>query len=282
MSLFISMTDQKRCILILSVSSDIGRELALRYLRDGCTVVGTYRSAKYVEELRSRENMHLFECDIDDAVSVDHFAKNLESSGLRWNTFISSVSTQLPLGRFFRCNFDEWTKGFGTNCLNQLGFLHRIYAFRTQPMAHVMFFAGPGTNNAARNYSSVCLAKIALIKMCELLDDENEDLNVFIVGPGWVRTKTHEDTLKNPALTEDGFVKTKQFMDSGLQGTPMEEIYRHTEWLVAQGRDVAGGRNSSTVHDAWGSEELAKEMRNDRNMYKLRRHRNDWKERGAK
>ncbi len=51
--------------------------------------------------------------------------------------------------------------------------------------------AGGGTNNPFTNYSAYCVAKIALIKMTELLDDEEKKLNIFIIGPGFVRTRIH-------------------------------------------------------------------------------------------
>ena len=49
--------------------------------------------------------------------------------------------------------------------------------------------AGGGTNNPFTNYSAYCVSKIALIKMCELIDDEYKNLNVFIIGPGLLKPK---------------------------------------------------------------------------------------------
>ena len=272
------MQQNRRCIVIIGVSSDIGRELALRYHRDGCMVVGTYRNPDGVADLRDKEHIHLFPCDIDNIDSVEEFAQEFEHLEVCWNTFISCPATQLPLGKFFECDFREWSDSIHTNCINQLGVLHRLHKKRESPLANVVLFAGPGTNNPARYYSAVCVSKIALIKMCELLDDENEDLNVLIVGPGWVRTKTHYQTLAYPELTGQNYFRTKAFIESGDSGTPMEEIYQHIEWLVAQDKPVASGRNFSTVHDFWGTEELAQELLKDSNMYKLRRYRNDWKD----
>ena len=267
-----------RCVVIISVSSDIGRELALLYHRDGCMVVGTYRNPAGVAELQGKQNIYLFPCDIDNVDSVEQFAQEFERLEVCWDTFISCPATQLPLGKFFECDFGEWANSIHTNFISHLGVLHRLYERRKSPLANTVLFAGPGTNNPARYYSAVCVSKIALIKMCELLDDENEDLNVFIVGPGWVRTKTHYDTLAHPELTREHYFKTKAFMDSGNPGTPMEEIYQHIEWLISQGKPVASGRNFSTVHDVWGEEELAQELLKNPDMYKLRRYRNEWKD----
>jgi NAD(P)-dependent dehydrogenase (short-subunit alcohol dehydrogenase family) len=143
-------------------------------------------------------------------------------------------------------------------------------------MSHVVFFAGGGTNNPFPSYSAYCVGKIALIKMCELLDDENPDLNVFILGTGWVRTKIHEQTLEAGALAGANLQKTRSFMDQGIQGTSHADIAAMIRWGIEQGRPVAGGRNFSVVHDAWNRDGpgLAAALSSDADKFKLRRHGN--------
>ena len=50
--------------------------------------------------------------------------------------------------------------------------------------------------------------------MCELLDDENKDLNVFIVGPGWVKTKIHNQVLDNPQGAGGSYQKVQDFLNN--------------------------------------------------------------------
>jgi hypothetical protein len=107
--------------------------------------------------------------------------------------------------------------------------------------------------------------------MCELLDDECPDLNAFIIGPGYVRTKIHDETLRAAEAAGPGYEKTVRFLTS--EGTPMTDIHECIEWCVSQGRDVVGGRNISVVHDPWrgGGADLAAALRADPHRYKLRR-----------
>ena len=148
---------------------------------------------------------------------------------------------------------------------------------KSQPMSY--FSGGPGTNNAVTNFSALTLSKTMLLKSCELLHAENEDINAFIVGPGWTRTKTHDAILSDPHVSEEKRQGTLDFLSSN-SGTSMDDIYDCIRWLSEAGRAVAGGRNFSVVHDHWGSDELAQELSNDFDMYKLRRYRNDWKDKG--
>ena len=137
--------------------------------------------------------------------------------------------------------------------------------------SNVIFLAGAGTNNPFTNYSAYCVSKIALIKMCELIDDENKNLNCFIIGPGFTKTKTHYETIRAGKKAGKNFLRVKKFMLKE-NGTSMKDIFNCILWGIKQGRNVVGGRNLSVVHDDWGSNLLKKKLLKDPNMYKLRRH----------
>ena len=79
------------------------------------------------------------------------------------------------------------------------------------------------------------------------------------------------------AQAESNFERVKKFMDSNDKGTSFEDIYRCLQWAASMGREVAGGRNFSVVHDKWGTERLESELKRDNDMYKLRRYQNNWK-----
>lgn len=269
-----------RTVIIVSITSDIGTALAKHYAAAGCTVFGTYRSDSSLSELKNLPNTHLFQCDLSNKAEIYRFAKSIEGSGKQWDTFICCAGTENPIGPFFECSFDEWSSSIHVNAIEQLRILHALYAYRKpDSMSHAVYFAGGGTNNAVNCYSAYTASKIMLIKMCELLDSENPDMNVFIVGPGWVQTKIHRQTVDAGAKAGDNFEKVKNFL-AGKTGTSMDDIFNCIEWLIKKEKNVSGGRNFSAVHDAWkqtGQEQLAKELLNDKNMYKLRRNRNEWR-----
>jgi hypothetical protein len=103
-------------------------------------------------------------------------------------------------------------------------------------------------------------------------------MNVFIAGPGWTRTKTHDFILNDKDVSAEKFRLTKNFLEH-KKGTDLEDIYQCIRWLSAQGKDVAGGRNFSVVNDEWRGPhnvELARALRADTSMFKLRRFKNDY------
>ncbi|MFC1496423.1 SDR family oxidoreductase [Candidatus Margulisiibacteriota bacterium] len=271
------MSGKKETVFISSISSDIGIALAQRYSQDDYIICGSYRSKKLLSELGNLPACHLFFCDLKDKQSIDHMIGEFSQLKLEWETFISCASYPPPLNGFFESDFEKWSDSVHINAIEQCRVLHQLYPYRQKKKeSNVVFFAGPGTNCAVKNFSALTVSKLLLIKMCELLNAEKEDLNPFIVGPGWTRTKTHQLIISDPNVSPEKKKETENFLKSN-QGTSFDDIYRTVRWLSQKGRKVAGGRNFSVVHDLWGKEELADELLKDPNMYKLRRQRNDWR-----
>lgn len=271
-------------VVILAASADIGRELARMYADAGAQVVGTYRSREGVAELDGHANVHLLPCDVGSRESIDAMLEAYGALGLQpWDLFISAVGTMEPIGPWASLDFDAWEQSVTVNSLAQLRVLHGLYRYRRPGLAHAAFFAGGGTNNPFTNYSAYCVSKIMLIKMCELLDDEVPDLNAFIIGPGFLPTKIHSQTFANPEGAGRNVDKTKQFFEAPGQVATYADLYDCVNWCVEGGRDVAGGRNFSAVHDPWkdSGDALASELRRDRNRYKLRRAGNTGAAQGA-
>jgi hypothetical protein len=105
-----------------------------------------------------------------------------------------------------------------------------------------------------------------------LLDDENAGGNFFIVGPGFMNTRIHAETLRAGDAAGAGLEKTRAFLES--EGTSHDELFACVQWCMTQGRSVAGGRNFSAVHDPWraGGAMLAEILEGDPNAHRLRRH----------
>lgn len=272
------MTDEaQRVVFLSSITSDIGIALAKRYAAEGNVVVGTYRSEKLLPQLSEIPSQRLLRCDFSDRQSIEDSISAFRRLGLRWETLIFLAAMPQPLSAFFESDFDVWSQAIHVNAIEQMRVLHSMYPLRAAGNpCNVVFFSGPGTNKAVKNFSAAAASKHLLLKMCELLDEENPDLNVFIVGPGWTRTKTHYEILSDPRVSHEKKRETEAFLES-QQGTSMDDIYRGIEWMCSEGRAVAGGRNFSIVHDPWGTEELARELVKDPDMYKMRRSRNGWR-----
>lgn len=261
--------------VVISASSDIGAALCEEWRGKGWNVFGTYRTpAPLVTKLK--EQCQLFPCDLMDKESLQAAAKKIGESCL-WDVLVFGPGHLEPIGDFQNVDFDAWEKGIQINLLRQLRLLHLLLPFRNRhsllPEPTVLFFAGGGVNNAVPYYSSYTLSKIALTKMCEFLDAEIPDTRFVILGPGCVKTKIHEPTLR--LKTGAHYQKTLLRLQNN-DCTPMQQVIDSCTYLVTTPCRAVRGRNFSTAFDKWGSADLEAALENDGDMYKLRRHANTW------
>lgn len=265
-----------KTVFILSITSDIGSYLANRFLEEGHRVIGTYRTDP--KGLPGDKSLTLIHCDLDRSEAIGELAQEVQKRGVNWDVFISAVGVLNPIKPFFDCDFNAWNHSTQLNSSSQLHALHALHPFRSpKQLCHVIFFAGGGSNGPFPRYSAYCAGKILLTKMCELLANENPDLNVFISGTGWVRTKIHQATLDAKSDAGKNYHTTKTFLDDKDEGTPLERIYQHIIWGINVGPQTTSGRNFSIVHDNWESQDdpLSRLLGKDQELFKLRRYGNN-------
>lgn len=258
--------------VILSISSDIGDAIAKRWRSQGLDVYGTTRA------INESSDSRLVHCDLASSRSVDDAADAIaDLLPGPWDTLVLAAGTQLPIGKFSEIDIDEWQTSLDVNFVSQFRFLKRLLPLAAK-RARVVFFAGGGTNGSVDFYSAYTISKIASIKMCELLASEEPELGFSILGPGWVRTKIHQETLKaGPIKARANFDRT-QAMLLGDDMVEMDHVVDWVDWIIDQPLHRVSGRNFSAVHDPRNSVELIQSLDSDSNLFKLRRYGNeiDW------
>lgn len=273
------MIKEDSSVIIISASSDIGNAMSRRWLARGWNVFGTYRTrSQAVDELHSH-GAKLVYCDLLNPATIRDACSNLRTLCPEWDVVVMCPGTQDPVGAFIEYNFDEWEASVRVNFTSQMHIIHELLSSRRVNSALgpcVLLFTGGGTNNAPVNYSAYIVSKIALIKMCELLDAEISDTRFVIVGPGWVKTKIHDSTLRAGARAGANYQRTIKKLASD-ECTPMDRVLDCCDWAIDAPRELISGRNFSVVFDMWGTEELAKMLAENPNMYKLRRYGNEWR-----
>jgi NAD(P)-dependent dehydrogenase (short-subunit alcohol dehydrogenase family) len=278
------MNEKPVTAIIVSVSSDIGTAMARRWVLCNRQICGTYRTWTPAMASLSEAGVSLVPCDLARDESVTRACREILSRCPSWDLLVLCPGTLDPVGPFERVDFDGWASSIQVNFTNQLRFVRELLPQRNRENELgpcVLFFAGGGTNSATVNYSAYTASKIALIKMCELLDAEIKDTRFTILGPGWVNTKIHESTLKAGDNAGDNL---KQTADRYARHafTPMQEVLDCCDWLIQSPRELIGGRNFSVAFDAWGTDALREKLVAEPDMYKLRRHGNQFLLQGGK
>ena len=266
--------NSSRKAVIISASSDIGVALCKSWRSLGWSVLGTFRTrSPAVEELERVHKIPLFHCDLLDPHSLQAALSALEQE--TWDILVFAPGWMEPIGHFDEVDFSDWEKGVSVNFLKPLQILHRLLPKRGQHRPTVLFFAGGGINSAVARYSSYTISKIALTKMCELLDAEIPDTRFVIVGPGWVNTKIHEATLRAKEAAGPNFQRTVERIQKE-EWIPMEKVVACCTYLVTSPCEAISGRNFSTAFDQWGTRDLEEALVQNQEMYKLRRQGNEW------
>ncbi len=260
----------KKKIFILSISSDIGYELAIDWINKGHNVYGTFKNFSDKCKILKNKGAEIYKLDLKKNENVTNFFKRKKP---KWDWLIIATGNQDPIGNFLDVNDMEWINSIEINFTNQFLFLKKILPYRTKKNSRVLFFAGGGTNNATINYSAYTISKIASIKMCELLATEIKDVIFTILGPGWVKTKIHKSTLLNKKGSEKNYKKTIQMLNSD-KCYPMEKVIKVCNWILNQKKELVNGRNFSAVHDPWENKKIYRILKN-KNNFKLRRFGNE-------
>ena len=274
------MNQENLTAIVISASSDIGTAICHRWLNKGFNVCGTYRTlSQSVDQLQAK-GVKLVRCDLSDIQSVRDACATLRRNCPKWDILVLASGMLEPVGPFIDCDIDDWSNSICVNFTNQIYIVHELLPVRNSDKhlgPCVLFFAGGGTNKAVLNHSAYTVSKIALIKICELLDAEISDTRFVILGPGWVKTKIHQSTLDaGTSLAGSNYERTKHILLND-ECTPMENVLDCCDWLASSPREVVGGRNFSVVYDLWGTEELTTILTENPDMYKLRRYGNNWK-----
>ncbi len=259
--------------IIVSGSSGIGAALARHWLDQGWQVHATYRTPSPEVDALAARGVQWVECDLQSPTSIASTVQELARVAMEWDALVLAPGTTEPIGLFHTMDFRAWADSLDVNFTQQLRLVHALLPTRglSAPQGPlVLFFAGGGTNNATSRYSAYTVSKIALIKMCELLHAELEDTRFTILGPGWVDTKIHQETLRAGSAAGANLERTRRTLESG-QFTPMQQVLDCCDWVWRTPRQAVGGRNFSVAHDPWGQEPLERALTLEPDLYTLRR-----------
>ena len=260
---------------ILSISSDIGTAIAIDWLNGNEIVAGTYRTWSDNCELLRKKGAHLIQCDLSDDLSMTNAVNECNKLD-SWEVLLLAPGDQNPIGLFNVINFCEWRQSIEINFLKPVEFMHRVLHLRqdsSQGLPSVLMFAGGGTNSATSHYSAYTVAKIASIKLIELLDYEIPDCKFSIIGPGWVESKIHDATIKAGLRAGKNYEKTLSMRRDNLM-SPIENVIEACNWVINKPKTVTGGRNFSAVFDTLSSNELESMLIRNIDFFKLRRYGN--------
>lgn len=147
-----------------------------------------------------------------------------------WNLLVVCIGTLEPIGEFLGCDQDAWWDGVESNGLVPLRIFRSLYPFR-MPGASCCVFGGPNLLKPSPTYSAYRVGKVVLSEMVPILNEET-DVHTFMINPGVVNTKIHQQTLRAGNRAAN-YERVKGIVEGREPTTSHDEIYACLKWCMA-------------------------------------------------
>jgi NADP-dependent 3-hydroxy acid dehydrogenase YdfG len=189
------MSAGSKIVLITGASSGIGEATARRLAADGHHVVlGARRVerlsllAKEIGDLASYQ-----ELDVTSLDSVRAFVDNAHERHGRIDVFVNNAGV-MPLSTLESLRVDEWNRMIDVNLR---GTLHGIAAvlplMRARRSGHFVNVASTSAHRVDPTAAVYCATKFAVRALSEGLRQENPDVRVTVVSPGFTSTELTDE-----------------------------------------------------------------------------------------
>jgi len=170
-------------------------------------------------------------------------------------------STTEPSASSSRSIFDEWERSIVVNFTAQLRVLHTLWPLRRPDRSSMScFLAVAAPTGRSGTIRHTCVSKIALIKMCELIDDEASDATRSSSAQvtrvlGFTKKPCEPGRLRRVV----NMIKVVHILGNRALLSTISTTYAR---CMLKGARLLAAENFSTVHDRWrdGGRRCASEL----------------------
>ncbi len=178
-------------ILAVGARTGIGEYLANKLQAQGHDVLRISRSASGADSLAS---------DVSSFLNMKFCLSGLSLIRPSWkyaDAMIFTAGTQGPIGRASNVNVDEWDK---TVDVNLKGFFHAFRAFyellrNSSHGGKIIAISGGGSTSSRPRFSAYAAAKCGLVRLVEVLADEEPGMQINAIAPGAIFTQMTREVL---------------------------------------------------------------------------------------
>jgi NAD(P)-dependent dehydrogenase (short-subunit alcohol dehydrogenase family) len=242
-------------IVVTGSSTGIGRALVLRLIGEGHSIWGIARSDQSEMEAAQAGSFRSIRCDVADWPNM---AKAAEAVGKVWprlDALVCCAGSQGEVGPAVRANPERWSATVRANLdgtFNSVRAFHGLLS-RAPRRAKIICFSGGGATKARANFSAYGAAKTAIVRLVEMIAEEERDapLDINAVAPGAIATRLTDEVI---ALGPD--IAGQAEFESALKqkaggGASLEKALDLVEWLLSPKSDGISGKLLSAPWDPW-------------------------------
>ena len=222
-----------KTILITGASKGIGLALALQFLKNNCTVIGTSRTGE-IESI-THTNFTSLKLDLSNEESIVDFEKELKNKNIKVDYLINNAGIGPDLDTI-EPELQSFKQTFDVNVTGTVFFTELIYKHINIGGKIINISSKMGSIKLCERVDSIAyrMSKTALNMYTKILTNRLVDkLTVATVHPGWVRTTIAKDNIKNGRLSaEESASKIFNFVTSDFENGVFWDVEagRKTEW----------------------------------------------------
>ncbi len=265
-------------VLITGGSLGIGKTIAEFCAQAGAEVCITARTEKDLKaELEVLKKIspldHQFRVlDVGNRQQVEAAAKWVKEKWGALDGLVNNAGVYGPIGPIQDIDLGEFEKTVQINFLGTVYMCHYFVPLLKEKKGKIVNYSGGGAAGTFANYSAYATTKTAVVRLTENLSEELAPLGISAnaVGPGFVVTRLHEQTLQAGEKAGKGFLEnTKKQIEKG--GVPPEKAAALTVYLLSDASAGINGRFISAPWDPWEKPEFVDKLKTDKNFASLRR-----------
>ncbi|MCR5356453.1 MAG: SDR family oxidoreductase [Lachnospiraceae bacterium] len=270
------MLKSKRA-LITGAGRGLGRYTAGVFIKNHASVVICSRNEeelKAAAEEAGGENIYCIKADMGKTEDIDRlydFALD-KLGGL--DIVVNNAGIQGPIGPFEENDWNDWMDVFNVNLFGTAYSMKKaIEIFKDQKSrGKIINLSGGGATSSRPNFSGYAAAKCALVRLTEVVADENRDAGIDInsIAPGVMNT----DMLKLiTAAGKDQSGEREYNIAAGQKEGDLTSLVKPAQlitFLASDRSDGISGKLISAVWDGWDKDDFAR-ICSDKDIYTLRR-----------
>lgn len=267
-----------KLILITGGSVGIGYVVAEKCVEAGAQVILCSRTEKdlktAIEKLKKiNSKNHLYRVlNVGDQNAVKNCTQWVQKEFGYLDGLVNCAGVYGPIGPLNQIDINEFVQAIQINFLGTVFTCHYFSDLMMNRKAKIVNYSGGGASGPFPNYSAYATSKSAIVRLTENLVQEFQPLGiqVNVVGPGFVATRLHEQTIKAGDKAGKAFLeKTKAELSKG--GVPPEMAAHLTVFLLSDESSGVNGKFISANWDEWEKPAFIERLKKDKNFATLRR-----------
>jgi 3-oxoacyl-[acyl-carrier protein] reductase len=272
------VTKTGQVAVVTGGSQGIGKAIARRLLEDGVAVAFCARNAqdlqRAADELVTIGPEALpFQADVSQQSQVEAFVDAAMKRFGRIDILVNNAGIYGPIGPAWDNDPRQWQETLTVNLMGVFLMCRAVVPVMIRAKrGKIINISGGGASGPFPRFSAYASSKAALVRFTETLAVELAEHNIQVnaVGPGFVATRFHQETLKAGERAGAEFLKKtqEQLAEGGVDPTIPAAL---VALLASERADRITGRFISSVWDNWAEFERHLDEIAATDLYTLRR-----------